>query len=89
MYEHAAPAEIDKNPSVPRKTKKAIKTAAPNGERTSIPRKAFSIDEAAAAIGVSRSMIKNEIARGHLKATKLGTRVLITAAELDRLLAAD
>lgn len=52
------------------------------------PRKAFSIAEAAESAGVSRSTIKVQIAQGRLRVTRLGRRVLIPVAELDRLLAA-
>jgi excisionase family DNA binding protein len=51
-------------------------------------RKAFSLKEAAEALGgVSVGFLRLESLRGHLHVTRLGRRVLITAQELDRYLA--
>lgn len=52
------------------------------------PRRAFGIVELARAIGVSPGFLRLEIARGNLKVTRLGRRVLITSGELERYLAA-
>jgi excisionase family DNA binding protein len=49
-------------------------------------RLALSIDEAAAALGLSASSIWKWISVGELRAVKLGGRTLITAEELDRVL---
>jgi excisionase family DNA binding protein len=49
-------------------------------------RLALSIDEAAAALGLSASSIWKWISLGQLRAVKLGGRTLITAEELDRVL---
>jgi excisionase family DNA binding protein len=56
--------------------------------QTLIPRKAFSIKEAAEILGgVSVGFLRLESLRGRLQVTRLGRRVLITAQELDRYLA--
>ena len=47
---------------------------------------AYSINEAAAALSVSRAFIYNLWRRGELRIVKVGARSLIPAAELDRLL---
>lgn len=52
-------------------------------------RAAFSMDEAARSLGLSVSTVKVLIGQGRLRATKIGRRVLIPAAELDRLLVAN
>lgn len=44
----------------------------------------LSPSEAAKAIGISKSTLFNLLARGEIKAKKLGSRTLITAAELNR-----
>lgn len=44
----------------------------------------FSPVEAAKAIGIGRSTLFALLARGELKARKLGTRTLIAASELQR-----
>ena len=53
-----------------------------NGERLS-----HSPNDAAKILGIGRSTIFNLLARGELTALKLGTRTLITTAELERYLA--
>jgi excisionase family DNA binding protein len=50
-------------------------------------RMAFRISEAAVLIGVSTAFLRLEIARGNLKATRLGRRIVLTRAELERYLA--
>lgn len=52
----------------------------------SVERLAFSVDEAAAASGLSRASLYRLAASGQLKTTRVGSRVLIPAAELYRLL---
>ncbi len=44
---------------------------------------AMSVGEAAKAAGVGRTIIFEEIRRGHLKARKCGRRTIITADDLD------
>lgn len=44
----------------------------------------FSPAEAAKALGIGRSTLFDLLARGEIKARKLGTRTLIPAAELSR-----
>jgi excisionase family DNA binding protein len=47
---------------------------------------AYSIEEVAALLGVSRGHLRNENARGKLRFTRSGRRVLISRTELDRYL---
>ncbi len=63
-------------------------TAGSGGQQDLAPQRrlALSIDEAAAALGLSASSIWKWIALGQLRAVKLGGRTLITAEELDRVL---
>ena len=49
-------------------------------------RLAFRVTEAAALIGVSSAFVRLELARGNLRATRLGRRIVITRVELDRYL---
>ncbi len=49
-------------------------------------RMAYGIDEAAAALGVSRRHVYDLIARGELRSVKAGRRRLIPRTELERLL---
>ena len=49
-------------------------------------RLAYSVREAATALGVSSRTIVREIQRGHLSAIRIGKRVLIAQSELERLL---
>lgn len=53
-----------------------------------VPRTAFSVDEAAASLGLSRVTIYELMKTGALRAVKVGRRTLVTAAEIDRFLAA-
>jgi excisionase family DNA binding protein len=57
--------------------------------KTTIPpaKLAFSIDEGCAALGITRPTIYKLIHRGELRTKMVGTRRLIPAAELERLLA--
>ncbi len=50
-------------------------------------RMAFRVPEAAALIGVSAAYVRLELARGNLKATRLGRRIALMRAELERYLA--
>jgi len=56
----------------------------PNG---SGERRAYRIDEAAAAIGLSRSTLYKLIAAGTLRSVKVGGRRLVPVASLEALLA--
>jgi excisionase family DNA binding protein len=49
-------------------------------------RLAYSVREAAAALGVSSRTIVREIQRGHLRAARVGKRVLVPQSELERLI---
>lgn len=49
-------------------------------------RLAFRVSEAAALIGVSPGFLRLELARGNLRATRLGRRLVLTRAELERYL---
>ena len=51
-------------------------------------RLAFSRDEVARQLGVSRDSVIRAIAKGKIKIIRFGRRVLIPRAELDRLLEA-
>jgi excisionase family DNA binding protein len=44
----------------------------------------YSPSDAAKALGIGKSTLFNILARGEIKARKLGTRTLISAAELSR-----
>lgn len=52
-------------------------------------RMALSVKELAQRIGVSVAFVRLEIGRNHLRATRLGRRVLITHDEAQRYLAAN
>lgn len=52
-------------------------------------RMAFSPAEAAEALGLSERKIRDLVARGELRARRIGTRVLIPREELQRLLRDD
>jgi excisionase family DNA binding protein len=54
---------------------------------TPIPRLAYSLRDAAAASGLSYSYLKELIAADRLRVTRIGRRVLVSAAELERFLA--
>lgn len=60
-----------------------MKNAQPS---TATPRLAYSIDEAAALLGVCRQTIYNNLHAGRLRAVKLGQRRLIPADALSELL---
>jgi excisionase family DNA binding protein len=46
-------------------------------------RRAMSVDEAANAAGVGRTMLFEEIRKGHITARKVGRRTIITMDDLD------
>lgn len=55
--------------------------------RDDVPRLAYSVAEAAAALGVCRQHLYDLIARGVIRTVKLGDKTRrISAAELDRIL---
>ena len=56
--------------------------------RSTLPldeRTAFSPREIAAMLGVTPTLIYDEVKRGNIRSTKLGRRTLIPRSELDRL----
>ena len=55
-------------------------------QRQPTPKLAYSVHEAAAALGLSASSIWKWISLGQLRAIRVGGRTLITAEELDRVL---
>ncbi len=52
-----------------------------------VPRTAYSLDEAAQSLGLSRRTLYDLMDRGQLTTVKLGKRRLVPAAELERLVA--
>ncbi len=57
-----------------------------NRAEKEINKRAYSIEEFAYMIGISKGHARNEIFRGNLKALKSGRRILITAEEIQRYL---
>jgi len=53
------------------------------------PRLAFSPDEVAAALGVSRELVNDLLRTGQLRSVKAGRRRLISRQHLDEFLAGD
>jgi excisionase family DNA binding protein len=53
------------------------------------PRLAFSPDEVAAALGISRELVHDLIRTGQLRSVKAGRRRLISRQHLDEFLAGD
>ncbi len=49
---------------------------------------AYSVKEAAGALGVSQWMVREEIRAGRIKSIRLGVRILIPRRELERLVGA-
>jgi excisionase family DNA binding protein len=60
----------------------AVAGEAPRASATPLPRLAYGINDAADALGLSRSRIYELIARGEISACKIGKRTIIPAAEL-------
>ena len=56
-----------------------------NTQSNTIPRTAYSLDEAARSLGLSRRTLYELMAAGTLASVKLGRRRLVPAAELDRI----
>lgn len=50
-----------------------------------VPRSAYSLDEAAQSLGISRRTVYELMARGQLSTITLGRRRLVPAGELERL----
>lgn len=50
--------------------------------------KAFGVNQVAKQLGVSRDSVLRAISKGKLRAIRFGKRILISKAELDRLLEA-
>jgi len=48
------------------------------------PRLAYSVGEAALALGVSADLVRSLVQRGQLRAVRVGRRIVIPAKELDR-----
>jgi excisionase family DNA binding protein len=46
-------------------------------------KRALSVEEAAKAVGVGRTLLFEEIRKGHITARKVGRRTIITADALD------
>jgi excisionase family DNA binding protein len=72
-----------KNP----KSAKAGKTAATNSTRTESASLTVSVETAAALLGISRAAAYIYARNGQLPAIRLGTRLLVPKAALDKLLA--
>ncbi len=53
------------------------------GSQDAPPKLTFSVDEAAAAIGISSRLMRTLIARGELRAVRIGRRVLVSSATLE------
>jgi excisionase family DNA binding protein len=49
------------------------------------PRQAYSVEQAAAALGISRRTAFRHVASGELNTTKLGRRRLVPVSEIERL----
>ena len=56
-----------------------------NVQPDTLPRTAYSLDEVAQSLGLSRSTLYSEMAAGRLQTVKLGRRRLVPARELERL----
>ncbi len=56
-----------------------------NTHSNTVPRTAYSLDEAARSLGLSRRTLYDLMDRGQLTTVKLGKRRLVPAAELERL----
>lgn len=54
-----------------------------------IERATVTSDEAARLLGVSRRVVHRAIARGELRAVRLGRRFLVLRADLERLISGD
>lgn len=56
-----------------------------NTHSNTVPRTAYSLDEAARSLGLSRRTLYDLMDRGQLATVKLGKRRLVPATELERL----
>lgn len=50
-------------------------------------KKAYSVDEAAEVLGVSGWLVREAVRRGELHGTRIGKRIIIPAAAIDKFLA--
>jgi excisionase family DNA binding protein len=57
-----------------------------SGDAIATKRVAYTLDEAAEALRISRSTAKTMIGRGVLRVTHLGRRVIVPADEVDRII---
>jgi excisionase family DNA binding protein len=57
-----------------------------NTQHNTVPRAAYSLDEAAQSLGLSRRTLYQLMDAGRLSTVKLGKRRLVPAQELERLL---
>jgi len=69
-----------------RGTRRSVRGSRNQANLAHNPRLAFSIDEAAAALGLSASSIWKWISLGQLRAVKFGGRTLLTVEEVNRVL---
>jgi excisionase family DNA binding protein len=60
-----------------------VAEASPNASRAHIPRKAVSVDDAAAMLGVGRSTMYELLETGGVRSVKVGRRRLVPIAALD------
>jgi excisionase family DNA binding protein len=56
---------------------------------TNLKRRAYSLAELAAQLGVSVAFLRLKIGRKHLRATRLGRRIVVTHEAFERYLAAN
>ncbi len=52
------------------------------------PKRAYSVAEAAEALGISQWLVREEIRRGQMRCTRIGARIIIPAVVIDEILSA-
>lgn len=67
------------------RSRRMILTPTMNAQAPSLPRVAYSIDEASAMLGISRWSTYQLLRRGELRTVRIGARHRIPAGELERL----
>lgn len=67
-------------------TEQAIPHAVPTGIASAIPRLTLTVSEAAQALGIGETLARELIRTGQLPVLRLGRRVLIARAAIERLL---